>query len=94
MTTYTVTRVRKEYSADGGHRHIEGVITTANAHYTRREVVQSLNAGSTWVTSSGGLSATIRAVTYCPRVACLASPYITTNPNSALQDNLENLPEG
>ena len=30
MATYIVTRVRKEFSADGTHRHIEGVFTDAD----------------------------------------------------------------
>lgn len=94
MTTYTVTKVRKEYSADFTHRHLEGVITTAGVHYTRKEVVDSIAAGNTWKTSAGGYSATIRAVSYCPRSSCYASPYIQTNPDGTKLDNLENLPEG
>ncbi len=94
MATYTVTRVRKETSSDGSHRHLEGVITDAGVHYTRREVVDSINAGNTWKTSAGGYSATIRPMSYCFRANCYASPYITTNPDSSKLDNLENLPEG
>jgi hypothetical protein len=94
MSTYTVVKVRKETSADGRHRHLEGVITSAGAHYTRREVVDSINNGNTWRTSANGYSATIHKLSYCPRAACLASPYIATNPDSTTQDNLENLPEG
>jgi len=92
--TYTVTKVRKEYAIDRSHRHIEGVITSAGVHYTRREVVDSMNAGNTWKTSHAGASATIRPMNYCPRGSCLAAPYIKTNPDSTGKDNLENLPEG
>ncbi len=42
MSTYTVTRVRKELSADGTHRHLEGVITNTNTHWTRSQVVASI----------------------------------------------------
>lgn len=94
MSTYTVTKVRKEFSADQSHRHLEGVITTAGIHYTRNEVVNSIAAGNTWMTSAGGYSATIRSVSYCPKGSCLAKPYIQTNPDSTKLDNLENLPEG
>jgi hypothetical protein len=94
MSTYTVTKVRKEQSSDGSHRHIEGVITSGGVHYTRQQVVNSINAGNTWQTSAGGYTATINAITYCPRANCYASPYIRTNPDSTRQDNLENLPEG
>jgi Protein of unknown function (DUF3892) len=94
MATYTVTKVRKEPSSDQSHRHIEGVITTTGSHYTRRQVVDSIDAGHTWQTSAGGYTATIRKLTYCFRSGCLATPYITTNPDSSGQDNLENLPEG
>jgi hypothetical protein len=47
MATYTVTKVRKEYSTDRSHRHIEGVITTTGSHHTRRQVVDSIDAGNT-----------------------------------------------
>ena len=93
MATYTVTKVRKEFPSDRSHRHIEGVITDGGVHYTRRQVVDSINAGNTWQTSAGGYSANIHTVTYCPRRNCYATPYIATNPDSTKQDNLENLPE-
>lgn len=94
MASYTVTKVRKERSSDGTHRHLEGVITAAGVHYTRKEVVDSINAGNTWQTSAGGYTATIATMTYCPAPTCYATPYIKTNPDSTKQDNLENLPEG
>lgn len=94
MTTYTVTKVRKEWSADRSHRHLEGVITNSNVHYTRKQVVDSINAGNTWQTSADGYTATIHTVTYCHRPRCYATPYIATNPDSTKKDNLENLPEG
>ena len=90
MATYTVTRVRKEYSADRTHRHIEGVCTNSDTHYTRQEVVTSIDAGNTWKTSADGYEGTITKIT-CPRPACLATPYIKTNPDSTKKDNLENL---
>ncbi len=91
LATYTVTKVRKELSADGSHRHIEGVCTNAGAHYTRKEVVNSIDGGNTWKTSADGYEATITKITYCPRPACMATPYIKTNPDSTKKDNLENL---
>jgi hypothetical protein len=91
MSSYTVTGVRKELSADGTHRHIEGVCTTSGVHYTRQEVVNSIAAGNTWTTSAGGFTATITTMTYCPKPNCLAKPYIKTNPDSSKLDNLENL---
>jgi hypothetical protein len=94
VSTYTVVKVRKETSADGRHRHLEGVITTAGLHYTRREVVDSINAGNTWQTSTDGYSAKIHTLAFCPRASCLASPYIATDPDSTTLNNLENLPEG
>ncbi len=93
MTTYTVTKVRKERSADGTHRHIEGVCTSAGVHYTRKQVVDSIKAGNTWKTQAGGYSATITTMAYCPKTGCMATPYIKTRPDSTKQDNLENLPE-
>lgn len=66
MATYIVTKVRQETSADGTHRHIEGVCTDAGTHYTRKEVVDSITAGNTWKTKSNGYEATITKITYCP----------------------------
>ena len=91
MASYTVTKVRKENSADGTHRHIEGVCTDAGTHYTRQQVVDSINAGNTWKTSADGYSATIGVLSYCPKSNCLAKPYIKTKPDSTKKDNLENL---
>jgi hypothetical protein len=90
---YVVARVRKESSDQGGrHEHIEGVCTTDNTHYTRGQVVSSLNAGNIWVTSAGGHEAPIRPISYCTSSACHASPYITTRADTSRDDNLENLP--
>ncbi|NYI40973.1 DUF3892 domain-containing protein [Demequina lutea] len=94
MANYTVVKVRKETSSDGTHHHIEGVITAAGIHYTRKEVVTSLDAGDTWQTSAGGYTASIQKLSYCPKSACLASPYLKTKPDSTGLDNLENLPAG
>jgi hypothetical protein len=94
MTTYTVTKVRKEDSADKTHKHIEGVITDTGVHYTRKEVVDSINNSNTWKTSADGYTATIQKMGSCPKPSCSASPYIKTNPDSTKKDNLENLPEG
>jgi hypothetical protein len=91
LTTYIVTHVRKELSADGSHRHIEGVCTSGGVHYTRKEVVDSINAGNVWKTNAGGYEAVIEPIRYCPRPACMATPYIRTNPDSTKKDNLENL---
>jgi hypothetical protein len=91
MANYTVTNVRKETSADGSHRHIEGVCISDGTHYTRKQVVDSINGGNTWKTSADGYEATIEAIKYCPKTNCMATPYIRTNPDSTKKDNLENL---
>jgi hypothetical protein len=91
MSTFTVTKVRKELSDDGTHEHIEGVCTGDGTHYTRGEVVDSINAGNIWKTSADGYEAVIEPVAFCPRASCYAKPYIRTNPDSTTKDNLENL---
>ncbi|MHB0928017.1 MAG: DUF3892 domain-containing protein [Candidatus Nanopelagicales bacterium] len=91
MTTYIVTRVRKEPSRDGTHQHIAGVCTTT-AYYTRQQVIESISVGNTWVTQAGGIQAVIRIAGSCRRPGCAVSPYIKTNPDSSKFDNLENLP--
>lgn len=91
MATYIVTRVRKELSTDGTHRHIEGVCTNTNTHYTRKEVVDSIADGNVWKTSADGYEAVIEPIAKCPKPSCSATPYIRTNPDSTKKDNLENL---
>ncbi|TMC47594.1 MAG: DUF3892 domain-containing protein [Chloroflexi bacterium] len=91
MATYTVTGVRKEPSADRSHEHIEGVCTSTGTHYTRTQVVASIDAGNTWKTSADGYEATIEPIKYCPKPNCYATPYIKTKPDSTKKDNLENL---
>lgn len=89
----TVTKVRRERSADGTHHHLEGVCTTSGTHYTRREVVDGINRGEDWHTSAGGKTAKIKPMTYCPAANCFATPYITTSPDRTTENNLEKLPD-
>jgi hypothetical protein len=88
----TVTRVRKEQSDDRSHEHIEGVCTTDGVHHTRRRVADGIDAGETWWSQGGGKLARIKKITYCPRPACRATPYITTEPDHTTANNLEDLP--
>lgn len=88
----TVTRVRKERSADGTHKHIAGVCTTDNYYYTRAQVVAGLDAGASWQTSGGGRYARIKKTASCPHGSCPLTPYITTAPDHTTQNNLDNLP--
>jgi hypothetical protein len=92
MTVFTVTKVRKEASNDGTHRHIEGVCVESGTHFTRKQVVDSINAVNTWKSSAGGYSETIETISYCPKSGCMATPYIKTKPDSTKLDNLESLP--
>jgi len=92
MAEYIVTKVRKELSDDGKHKHIKGVCTEGGTYYSRKEVVDSINAGNTWKTSADGYKATIKPIKECPKPGCSANPYIETNPDSTKKDNLENLP--
>jgi hypothetical protein len=90
MAIFIVTKVRKELSSNGAHKHIEGVCTSDGTHYTRKKVVDSINEGNYWKTEAGGYGETIKTIGSCPK--CSASPYIKTNPDSTGLDNLENLP--
>jgi hypothetical protein len=72
-----------------GRGHIEGVCVESGTHYTRQEVVDSIQAGNTWQTKADGYEATIEPISNCPK--CTAAPYIRTNPDSTEKDNLENL---
>jgi len=92
MGTYTVIRVRKQQAGDGDHEHLEAVCTAAGVQYSRREVVDSINAGHVWWTVAGGHTAVIQVVDACPAAGCGTSPYLATNAASSGLDNLENLP--
>jgi Protein of unknown function (DUF3892) len=92
MTDYVVTEVRMESSDQGEkHEHIEGVCTTAGNHYTRKEVVDSLNDGKDWQTYADGAYAKIRKITYCKHSGRMATPYITTDADATAKNNLDNL---
>jgi hypothetical protein len=88
----TAVKVRKETSADGSHRHIEGVCTADGTHYTRAQVAADIDRGVAWSSSGGGATATVRKITYCPAAACMATPYITTSPDYTTKNNLDDLP--
>ncbi len=87
----TVTRVRKESSADRTHYHIAGVCSEVG-YTTRQQVVIGLERGEYWRTYGGGQYATIEKLTYCPAPGCYVSPYITTSPDHTQANNLDNLP--
>jgi len=91
MATYTVTRVRKVLADDYSHRHIEGVCTDDDEHYTRSAVIESINAGDTWTLEVDGFHEVIKVISACPHDGCTATPYIETKPMSPKKDNLEYL---
>jgi hypothetical protein len=91
VAIFIVNKVRQEDSSDRSHRHIAGVCTTAGTYYTRKQVVDSINAGNYWKSEADGYSATITVMSYCPKAGCMAAPYIKTNADSTKKDNLDNL---
>ena len=88
----TVTRVRKELSSDGTHKHIQGVCSADNAYYSRAQVVAGIDRGELWETSGGGRRARVKKIQYCPHGTCDLSPYITRAPDHTTENNLDNLP--
>lgn len=93
MSTYSVNRVRREWSSDYAHKHIAGVYTTDGVYHSRAEVVASIKAGNHWYSSGGGNTAKIHVVQKCMKYGCLMTPYISTNADGSLGDNLDKLPE-
>jgi hypothetical protein len=91
MATYAVTGVRRERSADRSHEHLEGVCA-GGAHYTRKEVIDSISAGDVWEVSVGGRTAVVTPLAYCPAPGCLAAPYLHADPDDTGDDQLEALP--
>jgi hypothetical protein len=70
------------------------VITVTGIYYSRKEVADSITGGINMADQCWGLLGKYPQGRLLPRSACLASPYIQTNPDSTKLDNLENLPEG
>ncbi len=97
MATY-LTKMRKETvrnNAGSSHEHIIGVITNPGAYYTNLDVVDSITALGDWYTSvEGQPKAKIRPLAYCPKADCYHKPYLTTDPDHTVKNNLENLPRG
>ncbi len=87
----TVTRARKEVSADRTHYHIAGVCSELG-YSTRQQVVAGLDQGELWRTYAGGQYARIKKLSYCPAAGCYLGPYITTSPDHTQVNNLDNLP--
>jgi len=95
VSTYDVTRVRKQLDTSGSHHHIIGVVTSAGVFYTNREVTDSIDGGNEWYTRvDGEPKARVRKLSFCPATACYHSPYLTTSPDHSKRNNLENLPPG
>ena len=88
----TVTHVRKEPSQDGSHLHIAGVRTAEGFSHSRADVIRGLDAGELWRTWGGGSFATIRKIGGCPHSDCAVAPYITTDPDHTVHNDLANLP--
>jgi hypothetical protein len=88
----TVTRIRKELSADGTHWHIEGACTADSTHYPREVIASRIDGGEPWFSSGGATQVRIRTIVSCPMPPCSASPYLTTAPDHTATNNLENLP--
>jgi len=95
VAVYYVTKVRKEWSSSPRlHEHIEGVCTVDGAHYTRRQVLDSMNRSDQWFTrGSDGSTARIKPLERCSVVSgCPATPYLTTAPDHTTKNNLDTLP--
>ena len=87
------THVRMEPTKSGGnHEHISGVCTKDGTFHTRKELIDSLDAGTVWKTEAKGQSAAIRKIAKCKHAGCTLTPYVTTDADDKAPDNLDNLP--
>src|SRR5436190_23189785 len=93
MTTFTVTRVRKVLSPDRSHRHLEGVWTTANIHYTPGEVIERMDWGSKWLARAGDRETPIQKLDRCPHQECPTTPYLAASFGTLAGLSLEDLEE-
>jgi len=93
MTTFEITAVRTEQPVGYEHPHITRVWLngSTSAGIPRQTVIDDLNSptGDRYFTLGGGLRANV-IVGHCP--FCSYSEYITTEPDSTIENNLLSLP--
>lgn len=94
MSTFEITAVRCETTANDPHEHISRVRlnnATTGEGYSRATIVKDLRdpEGDRYYTYGDGERATV-VVRGCPR--CSYSDYITTLPDSTTKNNLLSLP--
>jgi hypothetical protein len=96
MTTYRVTKVRKEPPPlNPSHEHIVGVVTDEGAYYTVQQVVDSLATGDVWLASvAGEPEAAITAEPFCSHTWCMHQPYLASVAGNTLATDLERMPRG
>jgi hypothetical protein len=90
MSTFEITGVRTEETADDPHEHITAVRIGASATLiSRATVVADLRStsGDRYYTFAGGERAEV-VVRECPKSKCSYSDYITTLPDSTTANNL------
>jgi hypothetical protein len=92
MGEFIVVGVTKAPSADGTHDHVSDLCTQGAIHYTRHEVIESIEAGDRWRILAHGMNGEIRVIESCPHPGCMLGPYIQSNTHGTGTDNLENLP--
>ncbi len=93
MSTYEITRVRTETTANDPHEHITEVELSnkADQRFMRSTIVKDLRnpEGDRFYTFGGGERADV-VVRGCPN--CPYSDYITTLPDTTTKNNLLSLP--
>lgn len=84
--------VRREASVSGSHSHVAGVCTDSGAYLSRAELLTALDGGELWFTEADGRRARIRTTRHCHAPGCSLTPYVTTEPDHTVANDLENLP--
>jgi hypothetical protein len=92
MGEFIVVGVTKAPSTDGTHEHVSDLCTQGAIHYTRRGVIESIEAGDRWRILTHGMDRGIRVIESRPHPGCTLGPYIQSNTHGMGTDNLENLP--
>jgi hypothetical protein len=91
MSSFKITGVRTEKTADDEHEHITAVQVNDNTIFSRSTVIADLrsSSGDRYYTYAGGKIADVIVVT-CPY--CSYRDYITTEPDYTTANNLLSLP--
>jgi hypothetical protein len=92
MSELIVVGMRKAPSADATHEHISDLCTQGAIHYTRQEVIESIEGGDRRKAFGEGTDAEIRVIRRCPHPGCTLAPISRVTHMALARTNLRTSP--